>query len=174
VYYSGLRVNTFLIFENDLSKDIVEKKIDSDFIVLKPTIQQLNMLRKGKDLPAEFYYDKICNVKTCYVLLSGKELAYIHWVFFKGDKSRFLKLSENVAELNYNVTIPKFRGRRLSAKVMAYISSDLKFQGYKKVMGVINKKNIASIKCIKEAGFMEIKKIRALGPFHRSLKVIND
>lgn len=171
LYYSCFKINTFIIYENDLTKALPPYNLDPDFEVKKPTLKELYELREGKDLSREFYYDKILNVKTCYVVFHRAELAYIHWVFFKGDYSRFFQLSDGVTELNYNTTIPKFRGRRLSAKMMAYISKDLQDSGYKKVMGIIHEENIASIKCILQAGFREIGRIKALGPFHRKFKV---
>ena len=145
--------------------------MNPEFKVFKPTLSKLNELRKGQTLPRDFYYDKILNVKTCYLVFVESEIAYIHWVFFKGDNSRFLILSDSVAELNYNTTMQYFRGHRLSAMMMAYISKDLKESGYRKVMGVIHEENIASIKCIKQAGFKEITRIKALGPFHRKIIV---
>jgi hypothetical protein len=172
LYYSAIRINTFYVYENDLSKELPPDNLGPGFKVIKPTLEELERIRTEKALPREFYYDKIYNVKMCYVAFHGDELAYIHWVFLKGDYSRFLALkSDGVAELNYNTTIPKFRGNWLSAKMMAYISKDLKESGYKKVMGVIHEFNYPSIKCIKQAGFREVGKIRGVGPFHRKLKV---
>jgi RimJ/RimL family protein N-acetyltransferase len=171
LYYSAIRVNTFFIYENDLAKELPEPNLEKDFRVIKPTLEELGKIRDGKDLPREFYYDKIYKAKVCYLAFRENELAYIHWVFFKGDYSRFLILGDGVAELNYNTALPKFRGNWLSAKMMAYISKDLKDLGYRKVMGVIHEFNYPSIKCIKQAGFKEVARIRALGPFHRKLKV---
>lgn len=172
IYCSFLRINNFIVFENDLSQKISELEIDSDFQIIKPTLEQLEQFRNGKNLPREFYCDKMYNAKNCYLVLYGTELAYIHWVFFNGDRSRFLRLEDNkIAELNYNTTLFKFRGRRLSAKVMSYISKDLQELGYNKVMGVIHENNIPSIKCIKASGFKETKKIKTIGRFHRKLKI---
>ena len=175
-YCSFLRINTFIVFENDLSQEISKLEIDSDFQIIKPTLEQLEQFRKGKNLPREFYCDKMYNAKNCYLVLHGNELAYIHWVFFNGDRSRFLKLEDDkIAELNYNTTLLKFRGRRLSAKVMSYISKDLQQLGYSKVVGVIHEDNIPSTKCIRMSGFREINKIKTIGRFHRKLTIaVND
>jgi len=171
IYVSGLKINTFVVYENDLARELAEQNLDSEFRVIKPTLDELGRIRAGKELPREFYYDKIYGAKTCYLGFHGDELAYIHWVFFKGDYSRFLILSDGVAELNYNTTIPKFRGQRLSAKMMAYISKDLQSQGVRKIMGIIHESNAPSITCIKQAGFVEVGTIKALGPFHRKIRV---
>ncbi len=148
-----------------------DHNIDSDFRVIKPTLDELEIIREGRNLSREFYYDKILNAMTCYIAFHGDEIAYIHWVFFKGDYSRFLVLRDGVAELNYNTTLPEFRGRWLSAKMMAYISKDLQEAKYKKVMGVIHEFNYPSIKCIKRAGFVEVSRIKTLGPLHKKIVV---
>jgi len=171
MYYSGIRINTFIVYENDLTKELCEHNLETDFRVVKPTMEELKKIRSGMDLSREFYYDRIYNAKTCYLAFKDDKVAYIHWVFFKGDYSRFLILRDGIAELNYNTTMPEFRGIWLSAKMMAYISKDLQEEGYKKVMGVIHEFNIPSIKCIKRAGFVEVARIRAPGPFNRKLAV---
>jgi len=171
IYYSGLRINTFIVYENDLTRKLCDHNLDPDFRVVKPTLEELEKIRTGMNLPREFYYDRIYNAKTCYLAFKADKIAYIHWVFFKGDYSRFLILRDGVAELNYNTTIPEFRGCWLSAKMMAYISKDLQREGYKKVMGVIHEFNYPSIKCIKRAGFVEVARIKTFGPFHKKLAV---
>ena len=171
LYYSGIRINTFFVYENDLTMELPEHNLDPEFNVMKPTLEELAKIREGLDLPREFYYDKIFHVNTCYLVFKGDELAKIYWVLFKGDYNRFLILSDSVAELNYNTTLPKFRGKQLMAKMMIYISQDLKKAGYKKVMGVIHEFNPPALKAIEKAGFRKIAKIRTLGPFNRKMKV---
>jgi len=122
MYYSGIRINTFIVYENDLTKELCEHNLETDFRVVKPTMEELKKIRSGMDLSREFYYDRIYNAKTCYLAFKDDKVAYIHWVFFKGDYSRFLILRDGIAELNYNTTMPEFRGIWLSAKMMAYIS----------------------------------------------------
>ena len=170
-YYSFFRVNTFLVFENILDKDLPVLELGPEFKIMKPTMEELQELRQGKTLPREFYYDDVCKARECYLVLCGQDLAYIHWVFFEGDYSRFFLFGADVAELNYNITMPRFRGRYLSAKVMAYISRDLKERGFRKAVGAIHEHNIASIKCIKRAGFREAFRIRALGQFNRKYSI---
>ena len=171
LYYSGMRINTFYVYQNDLERELPKLDLDSGFRIIKPTTGDLDSVRRRKVLPREFYYDKILNARTCYLAFKDEEVAYIHWVFFKGDYSRFLILTNGVAELNYNTTLPKFRGRRLCAKMVAYISKDLQELGYEKVMGIIHEHNVAMIKCIEEAGFKEIKRIRSVGPFNRKYRI---
>jgi len=171
IYYSLIRVNTFYVYENDLTQELPELNIESEFKVLKPNLEELSRMREGKDLPREFYYDEIFNARTCYLVLCGDELAKIYWVLFKGDYNRFLLLSDGVAELNYNTTLPKFRGKQLMARMIVYISQDLKKAGYKKLMGVIHEFNPPAIRAIEKAGFKRIARIKTLGPFNRKRKV---
>lgn len=171
IYYSGFRINTFIVYENDLTKKLSEHNLDANFKIVKPTIKELELIREGIILPREFYYDKIYNAKTCYLAFRGDKVAYIHWVLSKGDYSRFLNISTGVAELNYNTTLPEFRGYSLAAKVMAYISLDLQSSGCRKLMGVVHEFNYPQNKCMLKAGFREVARIKAIGPFNKKMQV---
>lgn len=168
-YYSLFSLNTFVVYGRDLKGDLTIPNLGKNYRIILPNEQELDNLRRGLDLPREFYYDKIHHVKKCYLVLCGNEIAYIHWVYFRGDPSRFIKLREGTAELNYNTTLPKFRGQGLMATMMAYITADLKEQGYKRVVGVINKKNPPALHSAQKAGWSEITRIRAFGPFNRKI-----
>jgi RimJ/RimL family protein N-acetyltransferase len=171
IYYSGLRINTFIIYEKDLNEELLSHNLDPDFKVITPTEEELETFRKGLDLTREFYYDKVHGVKKCYLVFCKNEIAYIHWIYRKGDPNRFLILGDGVAELNYNTTVPKFRGRGLMAKMILYIFHDLKKQGYKKAVGVIHENNIPGVKSAERAGWCEIGRIKTIGPFNRKIKV---
>lgn len=170
LYYSLFRVNTFVAYGADLEKDLPVFDLASDYRIILPTLQELDELRQGLDLPREFYYDKIHHVKECYLVMHGQEIAYIHWVYFQGDPSRFVRLKQGTAELNYNTTLPKFRGQGLMGKMMTYITSDLKRRGYKRVVGIIHEKNYPARRSAEKAGWSEIRRIRALGPFNRKFR----
>lgn len=167
LYYSLFNINTFIVFGTNLDNSLPASDLEEDFRIIKPTEAQIYDLRKGLNLPREFYYDKIHGIRRCYLVLFGNEIAYIQWVYVKGDPNRFLSLSEGTAELNYNTTMPGFRGRGLMGKMMIYISRDLKEQGYKKVVGVIHEKNPPALKSAEKAGWSEITKIKTFGPFNR-------
>ena len=170
LYYSLLSLNTFVVYGADLRDDLPAYTLDEDFYVLKPTQEQLDDLRQSFDLPREFYYDRIHHVKKCYVVMCRGEVAYIHWVYSMGDPSRFLRLREGVAELNYITTMPGYRGRGLMWKMMANISKDLRDEGYEKVIGVIHEKNLPARRNAEKAGWSEMARIKTLGPFNKKFK----
>lgn len=171
IYYSLFKINTFVVVAFYLDKQIPEYPLDSDFVVLKPTLVELENYRKNLELPREFYYDKIHGIKTCYLAFCDGELAYIHWIYLKGDYNRFLNLSNNVGELNYNTTLRKFRRRGLMGKMLVYILKDLKDQGFKKAVGVINAENAPALKGSFNVGFEEARRIKTFGPFNRKYKI---
>jgi GNAT superfamily N-acetyltransferase len=165
------RVNTFIVFQNTFTEEVPQYDFDPGFRVVQPTLQELDEIRKGKELTREFYCDKTQKLRTCFLALFGDEIAYIHWVCFKGDYSRFLKMGDNVAEINYVTTLPKFRGKRLSAKMFAYTTKCLQTMGYKKIIIICHEENPPIIKSFKLAGYKEVCRIKALGPFNKKINV---
>ena len=171
LYYSLLSVNNFVVYGADLKEDLPTYALGKGFSILKPTQEQLDDLRRNRDLPREFYYDRIHGVKKCYIVMYDGDIAYIHWVYTKGNPSRFLRLREGTAELNYNTTMPKYRGQGLMGKMIANISRDLREQGYRQVVGVIHAENLPAVKSAEKAGWSEMARIKTLGPFNKKLTV---
>jgi L-amino acid N-acyltransferase YncA len=155
----------------ELDKELLHYPLNPEFRFIKPSLEELSRLREGKDLPREFYYDKIHGVKTCYLALHEEEIAHICWLYSKGDYNRFFVLSDSVVELNYATSMPKFIGRGLLSQVLAYAFRDLKREGYKKVVVLIHEKNIPSIKSFTRIGYREISRIKTIGPFNRKIRV---
>ncbi len=168
---SLFKVSVFRILSRDLNEEIPDLPLDAEFHVIKPTLEELDRLRSGRELPREFYYDQFHGVTKCYVALAGEEIAYIHWIYRKGDPNRFLNLGDGVAELNYNTTLPRFRRRGLAGQMLVFIMWDLQAEGYKKVVGVANKENIAQIKACEKAGWRITGTITAVGPFNRRIRI---
>lgn len=171
IFFSFFRMNTFIVFECDLEKPLLPTMLDSNFKVIRPSMEELDRLRKDKDFPREFFYDQFHKVRTCYLALYEDEIAYIHWVYFKGDDSRFLKLREDAAEINYVTTLPGFRGKKLSSQMLIYTARSLQESGYKKLIIVVHENTIALIKNLKGTGFRETRRIKTIGPFNRKVQV---
>lgn len=171
VYYSLFRVNTFLVFEKDLRREFPEIDLDPGIRIISPSLEELDRLRKDKYLPREFFSDQIHNAKTCCIGFCGEEIAYVHWVYSKGEYSRFVILDPDVCEINHVATLPRFRGRKLSMMMLEYAFKSLQKLGYKKVAVVVHENNIAFIKNIKRLNFKETKRIRTIGPFNRKVPV---
>lgn len=48
LYYSGVRINTFFVYENDLLRELPEHNLESDYRVVKPTLEELVRMRDGR------------------------------------------------------------------------------------------------------------------------------
>jgi len=170
-YYSGLCRNTFIVFSMNLDQAVRPHELDSRFSVLKPTAEELDRLREGKDLTREFFYDRMHGVRHCYLVMCGDEIAGIHWVYVKGDPNRFLKLNEGVAEVNYLTTTGGFRGNGLMGKMMAYSANELRNEGYRRLVCVIHQKNEPAIRNALWVGLREVGRIRTFGPFNPTMPI---
>jgi len=171
IYYSQFRINTFCIFHALLDQN-KEESIDLPGIIFStPTFKELDRLRIGKNLPREFYCDQFHRVSQCCIALVEGELAYIHWVYRRGDFSRFLNLGEDSAEINYVITLSQFRGSGISTAAFKYSMQHLKREGIKNLFAVIHNENIASLKSFNRAGFVEFGKTVSVGPFNRKRAV---
>ena len=171
VYVSVFRVNTFILLEHQLDNRLDTIDLSSKFTVTRPSIEDLEKIRRLRELPREFYYDKFHGINKCYVVMHGAEPAYIHWVYVKGDINRFLKLGDDVAEVNYITTLPAFRGEKLMTNMMIYTMNDLEKNGYRKLVSVVHTLNPAALKSMLAAGFKEVRKIRTFGYLNRKYTV---
>ncbi len=137
--------------------------LDDGYRRVEGNLGLLNKECEGRtDLPREFFIDQTHGGKIFYLVYYGNELAYIHWIFRKGEYSRFFKIQDDTTvEFNYNITLLKFRGNRLQAKTMNYICEDLKKKGYKKVLGAVAVGNVLSIKGMNKTGLKEFKRVKS-------------
>jgi len=171
VYYSLLRVNTFHIYLASLAS-LEEKIFDLRGVTfISPSIDELDKLRSEGRHPRELFADQFCKAHQCLVAVVEGEIAYIHWIFRRGDHSRFLDCADDSAEINYVLTLPKFRGRGISAAALHHSLQSLGKQGVVNAYAVIHSQNIASAKSFVRAGFVKYGKIVSVGPFNRKRSV---
>jgi len=171
IYYSLFRANTFLVFERDLRRELPDVELPPGIEIASPSLEDLGRLREGRDLPREFFCDQLHDARTCCVGFCDGEIAYVHWVYSKGEYSRFLNLGQDVCEINHVTTLPSFRGRRLSMTMLERASRSLQRAGYKKVVLVVHENNVAFIKNLERLGFEKTTRIRTIGPFNRKVSV---
>lgn len=171
IYYGLFRINTFLVYVKELDGAIGEVVEDGNLKIITPSLAELDRIRQGKELPREFYCDRIYQAKQCYVGLYRGQLAYIHWMYMKGDYSRFLLLDEGICEINHVTTLPGFKGRKLSSKILAHALKSLGSHGCKKVAVVVHQNNVAFIKSICHLEFVERRRVVTIGPFNRKVTV---
>ena len=143
--------------------------IDRD--LKRMSIDDLSGLRHRKNYPREFYCDKVHSFNSCYAMFDGNELAYIHWVYAKGDYSRFLKLKETQAEINNIFTLEPYRGMGLCQQALEGAVYDLRQRGFKEIVAVVHSENIASIKSFQRTGFEEVCQIKTYGVFNRKITI---
>lgn len=171
-YYAFFRVNRFKVLKNDLHGDLPRRVPVSGLTLHYPRIEELDSFRHGKELPREFHCDTFQRVKRCCIGTFQGELAYIHWIYGRGDFSRFLSINnDQSAEINYVITLPAFRGKGISAAALIDTIWALKDEGYEHVFAVVHEENVASIKSFVRAGFQEWASIRTLGMINLRIRV---
>ena len=171
LYYSFIRVNTFSAYKINLDANLLLPQFNVDEYRILNKIDDLISIRSRESLPREFYCDETHGVNKFYLLVRGEDIVYIHWVFVAGDKNRFLYLGNLDAELNYNTTMEKYRGKGIMNQMMRYILLDLRERGFRRAFGVVNIDNYPAIKSMDKCGFTELTRIKTLGPFNRKLRL---
>jgi len=173
IYSNYFHILNFILYKRDLNDGFTGITLDSKFRCIEGNLELLKRERKAREnLPREFYVDQTHHGKLYYLVYDKDELAYIHWLFRKGEYSKFFKIQdESTIELNYNITLPKFRGNRLQAKTMNYICEDLKNKGYKMVIGAVSTGNILSMKGMARTGLKEFKRVKSYFSLVKKTKV---
>lgn len=171
IYYSCLRVNTFGVFAKDITDVAEPEPLGGVYSFQEMTPADLDRYRRQRVLPKEFHADGLDGVSKCHVVLHGDAVAYIHWVYQSGEKSRFLSIGPDVAEINHIVTLPAFRRKQICSWALAMAFKRLADIGIKKVVAVVHSDNIASRRAMEHAGMEEETVIRTIGPFNNRLTV---
>jgi len=169
-----LGVRTFILYKRDLFDGFKGTTLDGNFSCVRGNLNLLTELReKRKDLPREFYIDQTHGGDMFYLVYCKNEVAYIHWIFKRGQYSRFFNIkNDKTVELNYNITLPQFRGHRLQTRSVNFICEDLKEQGYTSALGAIAAGNILAQKGMAGTGFKEIGKVKSYFSYVKKMKVV--
>jgi len=152
-YYGYLRVNHFLVLHKKLNNPLKESNLKENITIKKLALNELSEFRTSEKLPVEFSCDKFHGFKTPFVAFVDGKIAAIHWVVTNKEFSRFLQLSENDLELNYNTVLPIYRGHRLAELLMSKILEHYSGSRYQHMFGVVNAENIAQYKPMLRLGF---------------------
>ena len=163
-YFGYLKVNKFFLFRRELDHPFPEVPKRDDILIKQISLQQLKEIRQNcPKLPEEFFCDIFEGSKTCFVGFVGEKVAHITWVYFPGDGSRFFKLREKEAEINYIVTLPEFRGLNLYPLTVKVVSDWLINNHYKRLYVVSHGTNINALKSIAKCEFNKIGEITHFG-----------
>lgn len=163
---------TFILYKRVLNDSFSGIILDPDFTCIDGDLELLNRERVAMpDLPREFYIDKTHGSNFFYVVYYKDKLAHILWVIRKGEYSRFFDIQdEATVEINYIITLPKFRGNRLQAKTINYVCEDLRKKGYKMVLCAVSVGNILSIKGLARTGLKEFERVKSYFSFVKKQK----
>lgn len=167
------RILRFRVNAIDLDYDFHGPELEPEYTVIIDDFRALDKLRKDRDdLPREFYVDKTHEGKKFYLVLLNSEPVYIHWLFGKGEFSKFCDIQDDkTVELQFGYTMPKFRGRRILAKAMNYTCRDLSRKGYKRVVNVVSEGNVNVIKGMEFTGLTPIAHVNSYFSFIKKVKV---
>ncbi len=160
-------INTFLLYKRNLKDNFSGIMPDSDYRCVEGNMQLLIEARKIRDdLPREFYIDETHGGKVFYIVYWQDEIVYIHWIFRNGEYSRFFNIQDkSTVEINYMMTIPKFRGKRIQAKAINSTCEDLKEKGVSTVICAVSDGNTNSIKGLLRTGLKEFKRVKSYFSF---------
>ena len=168
MYYSLLRVNTFNVYEFFLNNKSIPLISRDDLEFVEVSLEKLDKYRE-KHFSQEFFMDSLGTLSKCHLVLCNGETAYIHWIYSSGEVSRFLKLGNGVAEINYIHTRPEFRRRGICHWAIGKGLEKLAEKGMKRVFAVVHTENVASCGVLECAGFTLVAKINSIGPFNRRM-----
>ena len=170
-YYSFVSLNTFIVFEFNLRSEFLPYKSTRDYQFASLALEDLRSLREQKSYPREFYMDSIGKLKCNQVLMKNNQLVYIHWLRFPGDVGRFTRLKPGTVEITHLFTLPSERGKGLAGVAVAATVTMLKEQGFEKLIAIVHKGNIASIKTFEAVRFRPVMYLKALGQFNFKIDI---
>ena len=170
-YYTFIRINKFIVFEFDLRSETLPFKSAYDYQFTSLSMEDLRSLREQKTYPREFYMDSIGGLTSNQVLLKNGQLVYIHWLRFPGDVGRFTRLKAGTVEITHLFSLPSERGKGLAKAAVVATVTMLKAQGFNRLIAIVHKRNIASVKTFEAVRFKPVQYLKALGQFNFKIDI---
>lgn len=147
LHHNIFAVNTFYIIKANTegyNPDI------EDVNLTQWNIEKLSDYRADKELPKQFYMDKLLDLREAWVVLENDEVIYILWKI-PPNKSRFLLFENDEIEVGYSLTMPQHRRKGLHRKCHARFIKEMGKQGYKYVYGAVHDGNTNSMRSLTPA-----------------------
>jgi len=155
--YGYLQVNKFIVLSFELKKPFFYKEKNENLQIMRITLDELHQLRTNHPgLPIQFYCDQTQGFTEPYVAFIDGEIVAIHWLVHPKQRSRFLIMRDNDAELNYNTVLHQYRGKRIAESLMAYIIKSNNASELKTLWGVVDVNNIPQWKSMIHLGFKPV------------------
>jgi len=172
IYVGYLQVNYFLVFHLNLERLNVLPEIPGDVVIRRLSSDELDAIRlENPELPFEFHCDQVFGFQTAFVAFVNNKVAAIHWLVHHGEFSRFLSLSSSDVEINYNIVLPEFRGRRLAQILMTELIRAASAKGMRRMFGVVHVVNVQQLKPMLDLGFRPVEVLKHFGPWRPKAKL---
>jgi RimJ/RimL family protein N-acetyltransferase len=159
--FGFLRPNRFHVLARDLSDDHrrgARPEVLSAKVWDARAVQAYRRTRSR--LPPEFYQDEIDGVEMCSVVLEGRTVAGLIWIYRIEDASRLFHLRETEAELNNGFVLPEFRGRGIFKISIAAACDWLRDQDCQVVYAMVHTDNHPSKAAFEGEGFRPVATVR--------------
>lgn len=136
------------------------------------TAQQIREWRLGRrDLPTQFFQDRIDGVGLCAVAHRDGQVLGLIWIYLPGDYSRMFRLRAGEAELNQGVVTPEHRRRGLFTRILEFACAELVARGYRTAYAVVHAANRPSLGAFTAAGFVQWTAVRHIFIFRPTVSL---
>ncbi len=112
---SALVPQRFIVFASEVLEPSPCVEGDPDIEVRQATPEELRKLREADpSLPAEFFFDEIYGLRTCFLTFFQGRVAGITWLALPGEYNRYFDLGRGEAEVFQIYLLPEYRSLPLS------------------------------------------------------------
>jgi GNAT superfamily N-acetyltransferase len=114
---------------------------------------------KLRDLPNEFWRDRLNGASHCATVELDGELAGVLWIYEYPAERPIIALEPGDAELTTTYTLEKFRGRGLY-RALLWIATEWQLRERARLFMVVDSHNQTPMKAVLEVGYHEVGVVR--------------